>query len=69
MTKKYTNASLLTKINWEGGIMDALDYGISPDDIEDPKVASIWRDIQDHYLDLEPMIDDLMEILEADLDV
>jgi hypothetical protein len=42
-----TNDELVQKIDWEGGITDAIDYGLRPEDIDDPKVALLWEQARD----------------------
>ena len=44
-----TNKELFFKIEWEGGLMNAIEYGISSSDIDDPKIAKLWGEIVETY--------------------
>jgi len=34
---------LANKIEWEGSVAEAIEYGVKWSDIEDEKVANLWR--------------------------
>lgn len=53
---KLDEASLAQKIRWEGGLWSALEYGIKPDDIADPELAALWRDLEKGYRAMAPLI-------------
>ena len=40
-TKSYDRDLLKYKINWEGGVLAALDYGLRPEDIEDERLRGV----------------------------
>ena len=49
MAEKYTLDDLLSKIDWEGGILDAIQYGISHESLPDevpPAVKAAWKKIE-----------------------
>lgn len=62
-SKKLSNDRLAQKIRWEGGLLAALDYGITAKDIEDPEVAKLWRRLERSYGTLSPLIDEATERL------
>jgi hypothetical protein len=47
--RKLTTLAFAHKVAWEGGITATLNYGISPDELEDPEVAACWGRLHDHY--------------------
>ena len=47
--RKLTTLAFAHKVAWEGGITATLDYGIHPDELEDPEVAACWGRLRDHY--------------------
>lgn len=49
-------ASLRNKIEWEGGVIGALEYGVRDDDIDDDDLSDMWYEIQTKY-----------EVLESDI--
>lgn len=59
----YTRETLIAKVNWEGGIIDALDYGIKAEDIEDPTLAALWRAAETQYRALEPLVERIAQAL------
>jgi hypothetical protein len=54
---------LAAKVDWEGGVLGALDYGIVADRIEDPTLRALWADLQDRYRGLAPLVADIEERL------
>ncbi len=56
MTTKMTTARLAKKVDWEGGIEDAIRYGIRSAQIADPELAEIWRELERLYSQVEPKL-------------
>ncbi len=52
-----TAQDLAHKVDWEGGVVSALEYGIRSDEIDDPELATLWRRMEDLYDQLRPSID------------
>lgn len=48
--------ALRSKIDWEGGVLPALEYGIRDDDIDDEELAESWAELSASYADLEDSI-------------
>lgn len=46
MNSKMTAEDLQQKIDWEGGTIDALIYGVEASDIEDEDLAHAWEFLQ-----------------------
>lgn len=45
------------KVDWEGGVTGALEYGLSSDDYDIPDdVAEKWDEIRDVFSDLDSLI-------------
>jgi hypothetical protein len=56
--KRYDRDLLAYKIRWEGGVMAALDYGLRPDDIQDPELRVAWERLQSLHAELRPLVRD-----------
>ena len=41
MDSRMTIEELASKVEWEGGVEGALDYGVTSDDIEDPQLSAL----------------------------
>jgi hypothetical protein len=63
--KKWSASRLASKVDWEGGILATLDYGISDDEIEDPELAYLWGRLRDLYDPMAPLMDRVDAILRA----
>lgn len=60
MAFKYTLQEFANKCDWEGGLLDTVfDYGLGPEDVEDPKLAYLLRQLKA----IEPIIDEIRSIL------
>lgn len=46
----YTEKDIdtLNKIEWEGGVIDALEYGIKTDDFDNTELRRIWRMLESY---------------------
>jgi hypothetical protein len=47
-----------SKVDWEGGVYAALEYGLSADELPEghPELEAIWREMERKYADLEQLI-------------
>lgn len=58
------NQELSNKIDHEGGIVATLDYGVTFEDISDPQVQELWKEVQELYFSrLRPQLDRIRELL------
>ena len=61
-------ADFLAKIEWEGGVYDALVYGLKPDDLdegEDDGLRQEWGALVAIYKRLEPTIEAIESYIEG----
>jgi hypothetical protein len=56
--KRYDRDLLASKIQWEGGVLAALDYGLRSDDIRDPDLRAAWQRLQNLHAELRPLVRD-----------
>ena len=63
--KQYDRELLASKIQWEGGVIGALEYGLKPDDIGDPELRAAWQQLQQAHAELRPLIQDFERRLRA----
>jgi hypothetical protein len=54
MRRTLDQRSLADLVRNHGGILGAIEYGVSADDIEDPELASAWRRVVEQYAALRP---------------
>ena len=54
--KKMSLGRLAAKVAWEGGIINALDYGIRSVDVEDADVARHWAELERLYERMIPLL-------------
>jgi hypothetical protein len=47
---------LAEKVDWEGGPLGALEFGVRAENIEDPVLRSLWRDLENGYRALTPLV-------------
>lgn len=56
---RYDRRLLAHKVNWEGGVMGALQYGVTSADIGDAALARRWARIERLHRQLMPLVSDL----------
>jgi hypothetical protein len=47
---------LARKVEWEGGVLGALEYGIRSEEVDDPELATLWHRMETIYEQLRPSI-------------
>lgn len=62
-----TEADFIGKIEWEGGVLAALEYGLTEDDLEqkDTALYKSWRALRSAYQSLLPLLRDVEKALES----
>ena len=64
----YTRDLIASKIQWEGGVIASLEYGIRSADIEDVHLRVIWRSLETLYDQMRPLIVEFNRALKAEPD-
>lgn len=60
---KLSTGRLAQKVNWEGGVLEAVQYGIKSIDIADPVIARKWKRLEALWSKLEPELVDVSRLL------
>lgn len=60
-----TAANFNGKIEWEGGIIEALDYGLKPTDAPEGPLRDAWTRAYELWQQMEPVISEINALLEA----
>lgn len=60
-----TRQQVRDKIEWEGGIMSTLSYGLRPEDIADHSLATLWGEARDIHAELNSVLAEIREVLQA----
>lgn len=47
--RQMDTRALDRRVRQHGGILEAIEWGIRSDAIEDPELATVWRGIEAHY--------------------
>jgi len=63
MDKRLTLARLANKVDWEGGILEAIEYGVTREHIADPEVAELWGRLEALYSEMTPAIGRLNRLM------
>lgn len=61
--KRMSSARLARKIEFEGGVLAALEFGVRAEDIEDPRLRSLWQKIETRYRSLTPLVTEISQEL------
>lgn len=62
MSERYTLGQLAGKIEWEGGVFEALEYGIKANDVP-VELEKLWAEAVSIHRDLADVIDEIAEHL------
>jgi hypothetical protein len=51
-----TESDFAAKVEWEGGVIDALEYGLLPGDVEPGQLHDAWAALYAKYQDFKPLL-------------
>lgn len=60
-----TTRQVRDKVEWEGGVVSTLNYGLRAEDIRDAKLASLWREAQEIQSELSSVVAEINQSLRA----
>lgn len=66
--KPMTESDFISKIDWEGGIIGALEYGLTADDVEPGSMRDAWRKLDELWAPMEDAIADVQAIIDEAAD-
>lgn len=61
--KAYDRDLLAHKINWEGGVLATLDYGLRPEDIADERLRAAWAELRELHGRIRPLVKSFERLL------
>lgn len=63
---KLTAEQFGDKVEWEGGIFEALNYGLRADDLanQNSELAHKWAELEKRWNDLKPLADEVQQLLD-----
>ena len=70
MSDYKDRAAVVGKVEWEGGILGALDYGLRAEHLpeNDTELRQAWAALEAKYLEMTPLVDAVEKLLEAAAD-
>lgn len=63
--RPMTLVDFAAKVEWEGGVIDALDYGLKPEDAPEGELRDPWQQAYDLFQQMEPITDRIGALLDA----
>jgi hypothetical protein len=60
-----TEQEFAAKVIWEGGIFDALEYGLKSADCDPGKLRDLWTRLEYHWIDVEPLAEEIEKRIEV----
>lgn len=64
MPEPYSLGDFAAKVDWEGGIIDAIEWGLKPEDAPE-EVRELWTQACALHAQLEPVAEKIGAILDA----
>lgn len=56
MREPMTAQDFAGKVEWEGGILEAVDYGLKPEDAPEGPLRELWAQLVAQYALIEPIM-------------
>ena len=63
--KPMTESAFAGKVEWEGGILEALDYGLKPADAPKGPIRDAWARLYQVWQQIEPLVDEVSRLLDG----
>jgi hypothetical protein len=60
-----TESAFASKVEWEGGILEALDYGLKPTDVVKGTVREAWTRLYQLWQQIEPIVEEVDRLLDG----
>lgn len=57
------NRAVADRVRNHGGILGAIEYGLSSEDIADPELANAWRQLESRYAEIRPTLSVIGRVL------
>jgi hypothetical protein len=67
--EKWTLAEVAEKVDSEGGVIEAMQWGLKSTDIEDISLANLWAQLESSVLPLLDVIEDILSSVDVDEDI
>lgn len=64
MSGYKSRSDLAAKVDWEGGIFEALEYGITADEMPDDELRVLWADLERRYSEAQETLTAIFDILD-----
>lgn len=64
-TEPMTDSGFASKVEWEGGVIEALEYGLKPTDAPEGPIRDAWTRVYDLWQQFEPAMGQVNELLGA----
>lgn len=63
-----TREDFAAKVEWEGGVFEALDYGLTISDVpdDDTELKEVWGQLETLYKQIAPLIDKVDGFFESE---
>ena len=66
MTEIWDKGALAYKVDSEGGVLEAIEYGIKPEEVPEGELRELWTKACALHAELEPVTERIGKILEED---
>lgn len=63
--KPMTESAFASKVEWEGGIFEALDYGLKPSDAPKGPIRDAWARLCQVWQQISPIADEVSRLLDG----
>lgn len=63
--KPMTESAFASKVEWEGGVLEALEYGLKPADAPPGPIRIAWMRVYQVWQQLSPIADEVGRLLDG----
>lgn len=64
MSEPYSLEDLRGKVDWEGGVLDAIEYGIKPAEVPEGELRDLWTQACALHEQLDPVLERIGKLLD-----
>lgn len=59
-----SESDFVAKINWEGGIVGALEYGLKSSDLEPGELRDAWKELEKAWSKMQEPMDEVQSLID-----
>lgn len=62
--RPMSESDFIAKIEWEGGVVGALEYGLTSNDVEPGELQNAWKELEKAWVPMQDAIEEVQSLID-----